>query len=181
MAGTSEGCAGKAVELPSHKVAKRVARERIHSQKDYVEKQHEGADSHSESSVEKETAERIAPQKKEKNESRVQKVAVQVLKNKREAGFATVAAFGWFADGARGWIEEKRSIVSLAIVVARDSEAQRESEDQQSGRKRPPAVMRVNERRVKRRKIRTPLVICALEGTQGSVNSERTEQSYNGQ
>jgi hypothetical protein len=61
MTWAPESHAGKAVELPSYKVAKRVARERVHSQKDYVKKQHERTNSHSESSVEKETAEGIAP------------------------------------------------------------------------------------------------------------------------
>jgi hypothetical protein len=71
VARACEGPARKAVKLSSYQMAKRVAGERIRGQKGYVEKQNQGSDSYSDSSVKEESAERVAPKKDEENEPHV--------------------------------------------------------------------------------------------------------------
>jgi hypothetical protein len=123
MPRTSERYAGKAIQLSSCKVAKRMAGESIHSQKDDVEKQHQSPDSHADSAIKKEGAERISPKKNEEDEANVQKVAVEVLQNKRKRSLTPITVLSAFADGARGRIKKESAIVSLPIVIARDPES----------------------------------------------------------
>src|ERR1700704_5312670 len=106
---------------------------------------------------------------------------MEILQNKWECGFTPVAVFAALADGAGGRIEKKSSIVSLAVVVASDAESQRECQDQQCWRERPPAMMGVNERRIKRRNVRPPFVVCPFEGTRCRIKSECAEQGDDGQ
>src|ERR1700692_1582890 len=105
---------------------------------------------------------------------------MEVLKNKRKSSLASIAAFASFADGAGGWIEKKSPVVGLPVVVARDPETQRPNQNQQRRRERPPAMMGVDERRVERRKVRSPFVIGSFEGAQSGINPERTKQRYGG-
>jgi hypothetical protein len=130
VAWACERHARKAVKLSSHKVAKRVAGQGIHSQKSYVEKQNQGSDSHPDLSVKKESTERIAPQENEEDESYIQEVAMEVLKNKRKRSLASVTVLTAFADRT-GWrVEEKSPVVSLSIVIAGDPKSQRPNQNQ---------------------------------------------------
>src|SRR5438132_13259568 len=106
---------------------------------------------------------------------------MQVLKNKRKCSLAPVAVFAALTNGTGGRIEEKSPVVSLSIVVARDPKAQRPNQNQERRRERPPPMMRVNQRRIKRRKIRSPLIIRPFEGPQSRIDSESAEQNNNGQ
>ena len=130
MARASEGHAGKAVELPPDDVAERVARQGVNRQQDYVEQEDESTGSQSDSSVKKESAERVAPKKKKEDEPNIQKITMEDLKNKRECGFAPIAVFSALADGASGRIEKKSPIVRLSVVIARDPKSQRPNQDQ---------------------------------------------------
>jgi hypothetical protein len=80
----AERSARKAVQLPAHNVAKRVAGQGVSRQKNYVEQQDKSSDPYPNSSVKKESAERIAPKKDQEDEPHVEKVAVEILQNKRE-------------------------------------------------------------------------------------------------
>jgi hypothetical protein len=157
-----------------------MAGQGIHTQKDYVAQQDQGADSYSDSSVKKESTERVTPKKDEEDEPYIQKIAMEILQNKRKRSLAPITVLPAFADAARGWIEKKGAVVSLPIVIAGDPESQRPDQNQQRRRERPPPMMGVNERRIKRRKIRPPFVIVPFEGPQSGINSEPTEQNNDG-
>src|SRR5271168_1588776 len=164
-----EGCAGKTVELPPDDVAERMAGQGVSRQQDYVEQQDQRADSDADSSVKKQSVKGIVPKKNEEDEANIEKVAMEVLQNKRERGLAAIAVLPALADGASRRIHEKSPVISLAVVVAGDPESQRPNQDQQRRRKRPPAMMWVNERRIKRREIRAPFVVCAFKGAQRGI------------
>src|SRR5215472_12495777 len=89
----------------------------------------------------------VIPEETYKDKGKIQRVAVQVLQNEREAGLAAVVAL-LFAHGARGRIEQRRPVQSFAVVVAGSPEAERASQNQKCRRQRPPVVMRIDERRV---------------------------------
>jgi len=123
-----------------------MAGEGIYSQKGYVEKQNQGSDSYSDLSVKKESTERVAPKKEEEDEPHVQKVAMEVLQDKRKPSLAPVAVLPALADSTGGRIEEESPVVSLPVVVARNPESQRPNQNQQRRRERPPAMMGINQR-----------------------------------
>src|ERR1700674_4673144 len=100
---------------------------------------------------------------------------MEILQNKRKRGLAPITVPPVFADPAGGWIEKKSPVVSLAVVVTRNPEPQGPNQNQQRRRERPPPMMRVNQRRIKRRKVRSPLVVVPFESAQCGVNSKRTE------
>src|SRR5262249_15015094 len=102
-----------------------------------------------------------------------EKVSMQILEDEREARLAAVAVRMRLAHGARRRIEKERTVVGLAVVVAGGAKAQRRPQDQDRRRERPP--MRLDERRIKRREVWTPLIIGALKGSPGGVNSKRAE------
>src|ERR1700680_498953 len=106
---------------------------------------------------------------------------MKVLKNKRKHSLSSVSVLAALADRTGGRIEEKSPVIRLSVVVARDSKAQRPNQNQQRGRERPPPMMRVNQRRIKGRKIRPPLVIRPFEGPQSRINSKCAEQKNTGQ
>jgi hypothetical protein len=107
-----------------------VAGQGIRRQQDYVEQQDKSADSHPDSSLKEESAERVVPKKDKEDESNIQKVAMQVLKNKREPGLALVTVFAALADGTGRRIEKKCPVVSLPVVVASHPESQRPNQNQ---------------------------------------------------
>jgi hypothetical protein len=180
MARTPEGRAGKAVELSSYDVTKRVAGKRINSQEDNVEEQHKRTNSDSKSPVKEESAERVPPEKDEEDEPCIQKVAVQVLKDERELRFSRVASLARFTHGAGGRVEKKGPVVSLSVVVTSNPESQGESKNQESRRKRPPPMVGINEGRIKRREVWSPFVVLPFEGTRSRICSESAEQNNDG-
>jgi hypothetical protein len=125
-----------------------VAGQGINRKKDHIEEQNKGANSYSHPPVKKESVERVVPQKEEEDESHIQEVAVQVLKNKRKRSLSSVTVFAAFANGTGGRIEKKSPIVGLSIVVARYPKTQRPNQNQERRRERPPAMVRVNQRRI---------------------------------
>jgi hypothetical protein len=130
MARACEGPARKAVKLSSYKMAKRVAGERIRGQKGYVEKQNQGSDAYSDSSVKEQSAERVAPKKDEENEPHVQKISMEVLQNKGKRILASIVGFTALADCASGRVKKKSAVVSLSVVVTGDPESQRPNQNQ---------------------------------------------------
>src|SRR4029077_19091441 len=130
MTRTSKGHAGKAVELSACDVSERVAGQGISRQQDYVEQQDESGDPDPDSSIKKESPERVPPKKDEEDEPYIEKVTMEVLQNKRKCSLTSIAVFAALADGAAGWIKKKCPIISLAVVVAGDPESQRPDQDQ---------------------------------------------------
>src|SRR5207302_3972543 len=123
-------------QLSAYDVAKRVAGQGISRQQDDIEQQDESADADSDASTKKESAKRVAPKKDEEEEPYIQKVAMEVLQNKRKRGLAPVTMLLVLADCTGGWVEKKSPVVSLPIVVASDPEAQRPNQNQQRRRER---------------------------------------------
>src|SRR3981081_46239 len=134
MTRTCERHARKAVELPPYDVAERMAGQSVSRQQDDVEQQDESADSHSNSSIKNESVQRVAPKKEEKDKPHIQKVAMEILQNKRKPSLAPVTMLPALTDSTGGRIEEESPVVSLPIVVARDPKSQRPNQNQERRR-----------------------------------------------
>src|SRR5712671_856614 len=130
MTRACERHARKAVKLSPYDVTKRMAGQRVSRQQDDVKQQDESADSYSNSSVKNESAQRVAPKKEEKDKPHIQKVAMEILQNKRERGLAPVAMLPALTDSTGGRIEEESPVISLPVVVARDPESQGPNQNQ---------------------------------------------------
>src|SRR5215831_11577613 len=122
-------------------------------------------------SLEPERAHGVIPQEKKKEERGQKPVAMDVLQNQREPGLATVLV-AQLAHRTRRRIQEERAVVGLAVVIAGNAEAQGDAQNQQSRRKRPPVVLRIDQWGIKGREIRTPLVELTFEGAQRGVDPE---------
>src|SRR5882762_5234922 len=157
-------------------MAERVAGQRINCQQAHVHQQNQSADAYSKSAIEDESAVRIVPKKAEEDDRRVEEVSVKVLKNERECGLAAILARAGLPDRTGGWIQKECAIVRFPIVVAGGPESQRPHQNQQRRRKWPPPVMRINQRRIKRREIRSPFVKFPFEGPGSCIESESTEK-----
>src|SRR5439155_26467103 len=81
------------------------------------------------------------------------------------------------ADSARPRIQKESAIVSLTIVVASGAKSERRPENQDGGRERPPT--RLDQRRVKRRKVWAEFIVSVFEGPPGCVNTEAAEYQDN--
>src|ERR1700704_7142171 len=106
---------------------------------------------------------------------------MQILKNEREFRFSLVASFARLTDGACGRIEKEGPVVRLTVVVTRNPESQRESQNQNRRGKRPPTMMGINERGIKRREVRPPLVVFSFKGARSRIGSKTPEQNNDGQ
>src|SRR5258708_39110872 len=124
-----------------------MAGQRVSRQQDYVEQQDESADSYSNSSVKNESAERVAPKKEQKDKPHIQKVAMEILQNKRKRSLAPVAMLPALADSTGGRIEEESPVIRLPVVVASDPESHGPNQNKKRRRERPPAMMGINKRR----------------------------------
>src|SRR5258708_3287411 len=101
--------------------------------------------------IEEERADGVVPKETDEKNREVEEVAMDILKNEGKSRFAAIIPARRFTDGAGGGIEEKRAVVRFAVVVARSAKAQRASKNQERGREWPPAMLRVDERRVEGR------------------------------
>src|SRR3954468_20884311 len=117
----------------------------------------------------------VVPQEAKKNECEKKCIAMQVLQDERECGLALVLMTSTFIDRACRWIEKKCPIVGLSVVIASRTETQRTTQNQQRGRKFPPAVTGIDQGRIKRRKIGAPLVEASFEGAKGGVEAKAAQ------
>src|SRR5712664_3338702 len=99
---------------------------------------------------------------------------MNILEDEGKSRFAAIVAARGFADGACGWVQEKRTVVGFAVVVARGAKAQRANKNEERRREWPPVMQGIDERRIKRREVRAPLIILAFEGAQCGINAETT-------
>src|SRR5580700_7437928 len=106
---------------------------------------------------------------------------MDVLKDERKRGFAAVRALDSFAHCTSWRIEEKCAVIRLAVVVAGRAESKRPGQNQECRRKRPPVMRGVDQGRIERREIRSPLVEFSLEGSKRRVDAEHTEHDDHGQ
>src|SRR5438552_5503418 len=106
---------------------------------------------------------------------------MEVLQNERKASLAAVRSPASFAYRAGRRMQEKCPIVRLPIVVAGCAEPERAREDQKCRGEPPPVVIRVDQRRIERREIRSPGVELSFEGPKCGINSEKAEDDDDGQ
>ena len=98
---------------------------------------------------------------------------MQVLENKWERRLAPITVWPSFADRACRRIKKERTIISFAVVVTGGAKSERRPENQYRGRERPPAWP--NQRRVKRRKVRTPFVVTIFKCPPRRIDAERSK------
>src|SRR5262249_45558648 len=120
----------------------------------------------------------VGPQEEEKNDRCQKKVAMNILQHERKLRLAAVVAAGTLAHRARRRIQKESPIISLSVIVAGRPEAERKDEDQQGWGQRPPVVMRNDEGRIERRKVRPPRVELPFEGAKGGVHAEASEYDH---
>src|ERR1700722_6831806 len=154
-----------------------MARQGVNGKQDDVEQKNQAAHANAKLPVEEKTFDRVVPQKNQENNREIKKIAVHILQNKRKRRFAAIFAAGGLAHGARGRIEKKCAIVRFAVVVAGGAKSQRPRQHQKRGRKRPPVMLRIDERGIKRRKIRSPRIVSAFESPQRGVNAKTAQQN----
>src|SRR5438552_19015043 len=95
-----------------------MAAEGIARKEQYVGDHQHAAQADAEVSTEVEGDERVVPEEQDLHERGVESEAVKVVEDQRRSGFGTVAAPAGLWHGARTWMPEERSEVSLAVVVA---------------------------------------------------------------
>src|SRR5206468_13027563 len=98
--------------------------------------------------------------------------ALDVLENKLKPRLALVTV-ARLSHGAGDRVEETRAIVGLAVVIADRAEAEWEDQDEEGRREGKPR--RIEERRVERRQVRSPLVVLADPGRPRGVDAEAAE------
>src|SRR5258708_24385964 len=114
----------------------------------------------------------IVGENENEHDRRVHKKAVHVLQDEGKLRFAPVAVPG-LADTAGDGVEEKRAVVGFAVIVAGRAKAQREDENQERGGEWPPRRLDVGG--VKRREVRSPLVVRAGPRCPRRVDREAAE------
>ena len=78
-------------------------------------------------------ANRVVPEYYQKDQSNIKEIAVQILQDKWEPGFAAIAMRMRFANGARRGIKEESAIVRLTVVIAGSAKSERRPENQDGG------------------------------------------------
>src|ERR1700716_1931086 len=106
---------------------------------------------------------------------------MEVLQYEGKASLASVRPPASLADRASGRMQEERPVIRLPIVVARSAEPERAGQDQKCRRKPPPVVVGIDQRRIKRREIRSPGIERSFEGAEGGVDTEEAENEDDGQ
>src|SRR6266568_76165 len=154
-------------------MTQRMTCKRVERKQNNIQHQNQRAQSHTEVPIKPKRANGVVPENNQKDQSNVQKVAMQVLQYKRESSFTLVAVWTHFANRARRRIKKERTVVSFAVVVTRGAESERRPENQNRGRERPPAWP--NQRRVKRRKVRTPFVVTIFKCPPRRIDAERSK------
>src|SRR5580658_7166319 len=90
----------------------------------------------------------VIPQKTENDGDQVEKVAVNVLQNKWEGGFAAIFPVAALAHGAGRRVLKEAAIVRFAIIITSEAESARSAEHQERGREPPgqPVMIRIDQR-----------------------------------
>src|SRR5438874_1862172 len=99
--------------------------------------------------IEEEGANGVTPEKSEENHRDIEKIAMQILQDEGKCRLAAIRSAALADHTGRG-VEKERAIIGLPVVVAGHAESQRAAQNQQRGRKQPPMVMGVDQRRIKR-------------------------------
>lgn len=197
------------IMLAAYKMSQAMATECVHAEEDRIQDEHDCPDADAETQraicvVMGEADEAVPSQQADEHDRRIEKVTVDVLKDQRKLLLASVVltAEGRLADRAACWVAPECLVVRASVVVAGESKAGREGEDEERWRKEhpcwpprgeraKPSVSRVNavwipqDRRVKRREqlLDAGLLntankkVAALEGGPSRIDQERAETS----
>ena len=126
----AEGRAREAIELASGKVTQRVAGKRVERKEGDVKSEDQCAYAHTKAAVEEKRTEGVVPEKRNKENGKIEEVAMEVLKDEGKSCFAAIIPARGFTHGAGRRIEKKRAIVGFAVVVACGAKAQRANKNQ---------------------------------------------------
>src|SRR5437879_12218725 len=184
-AGFPRARAGVAVHATADEMPQRVTAERIAGQQEDVEGHHYRADADTEvprtgdqgstaHAVHRPTCceEDVVGEDENEDYGCVHEEPMDILQNEREPSLPLIAV-PRLADAAGDRVEEKRAIVGHPVVVASRPESERENENQKRGRERPPRRPDIGG--VKRREVRSPLVVRTGPGCPRRVNRETAE------
>src|SRR5690242_5971485 len=127
-----------------------MARKGINRQQDHVYEHDQRADAHVDTVRKFEGDDCVVPETHNEEDSYVEEISVDVLQDERKLALAGIM-FAPLAYRARWRIEEVRTIVGLAVVVAGKPEAEWPAHDQYRRGKRPPVVLWIDQRGIKRR------------------------------
>src|SRR5439155_1093350 len=116
--------------------------------------------------------EHVVRENEDEHDSGVHEEPVHVLEDEGERRLAPIAV-PWLAHRTGYGVEEEGPIVGLAVVVARQPEAEREDENQKRRRERPPR--RPQQWRIEGREVRAPLVVRPGPCRPGGVDGEAAE------
>src|ERR1700680_92287 len=154
-----------------------MAGQGVNGKQDNVDQENQAADANAKLPVEKETLDRVVPQENQEKNREIKKIAMHILQNKWKSRFATIFAVGGLAHSARRRIEKKCAIVRFTVVVTRGAKYQGTRQHQKRGRERPPVMLRIDERGIKRRKIRSPRIVSVFKGPQRGINAKTAQQN----
>src|SRR6476619_3335491 len=112
-----------------------MAREQVKCEQDDVDKQHQCADADAKVELligtrKPEGTNRVIPEKAQKDDGAVEKIAMKILQDERKAGLAAIIAMRRLTHGAARRIQKECAVIGFAIVVTGHAEAQRERQDQ---------------------------------------------------
>src|SRR5215831_2745837 len=107
----------------------RVAGERVKRKQRYVQSEDKRANADSELPVEEKRTNGVVPEKAKKKNRQIEKVAMDILQNKRKCGLAAVFAVRKFADRTGGRIEKKRAVVIFTVVITRSTKTERRKQN----------------------------------------------------
>src|SRR5207249_5172958 len=127
-------------------MTQRVAGKSVERKQDDIDRQDERPDANAKMADEEERANRVVPEKSDKEHSQIKKVAVDILQDEGESGFASIVVARRFTNSASRRIQEESAVVGFAIVITGCTKAERPGENQERGREFPPAVFRIDER-----------------------------------
>src|SRR5205807_4191522 len=100
----------------------RMAGEQIQGQQNNIDQENERTHGHVKMALIPESLNCVFPEKNNEDDGKVEKIAMQILQDKRKLRFAAILPACGLAHRAARWIGEKRAIVGLAVVIAGHAE-----------------------------------------------------------
>ena len=106
-----------------------MAGKRVQSEQANVDEHDQCTEANAKFAFERKSFEHVVPKEADKDDGEIEKVAMNILQDKWESGFAAIFAAAAFTDGTGGGIWKKSAVVRLAIVVAGGAKAEWSRED----------------------------------------------------
>jgi hypothetical protein len=151
MAHMTSGGTGEARDTATNEVTEGMAGKRVEGERDDVDEHDDGAEADTKMTLIVERAESIPPEDDDDDNREVEEEAMEVIEDPGEAALAVIVARRGFHTGTGRRIPEEGAVVGFAVVVAGNTEAERNPEDE----KRSEGSSRGYAWRVERGEIRT--------------------------